>query len=97
MLESEKGSFTPLIFTTSGGMGPLCSVFVKRVSRLIANERNEISSQVTNYIRTRLRFSMLKSTLIALRGIRGKSNNTYTGVHDISFNLIPEKSGYEAP
>ena len=87
ILESEKGSFTPLIFTTSGGMGPLCTVLVKRISRRIAEEKKEAIAQVTNHIRTRLRFALLKSTLIALRGIRGKADKNYTSIEEISFNL----------
>ena len=31
VLQSEKGSFVSLVFTTSGGMGPLCTVFVDRI------------------------------------------------------------------
>ncbi len=97
ILDTEKGSFTPLIFTTSGGMGPLCTVLVKRVSRKIAEDKNEAIGHVTNHIRTRLRFSLLKSTLIALRGIRGKTKGQYTSIQDISFNLIPQTNSYEMP
>ena len=67
VLEAEKGSFIPLIFTTSGGMGPLCTTFVQRLNKnLIAEDKKEAQSQVIHHIRTRLRFAMLKSTLIAL-------------------------------
>ena len=97
IIQSEKGSFTPLIFTTSGGMGPLCSVFVKRLSRRIADDKKEAIGQVTNHIRTKLRFALLKCTVIALQGIRGPSSNHYTTINDISFNLIPSSSSYEVP
>ena len=36
VLESEKGSFTPLVFNTSGGMGPECARLNKRLAELIA-------------------------------------------------------------
>ena len=52
VLQSEKGSFVPLVFTTSGGMGPLCTVFVDRVSEMIADHKKEARSQVKNHIRT---------------------------------------------
>ena len=35
--ESEKGSFIPLIFTTSGGMGQMTLVLVKRLSEKISD------------------------------------------------------------
>ena len=93
VLDSEKGSFIPLIFTTSGGAGPLCSTFIKRISSKISEDKNESLSLVTNQIRTRLRFALLKSTLIALR-VRGKVNHLYTSTHDISFNLIPKMNNF---
>ena len=95
--ESEKGSFIPLVFTTSGGMGPLCSVLVKRLSEKIAESHSEALSQVTNHIRTRLRFALLRSTLVALRGVRGIKKQIYSNIDSISFNLIPHKNGYEVP
>ena len=97
VLEAEKGSFIPLIFTTSGGMGPLCATFVQRLKHLIAEDKNEAQSQVIHHIRTRLRFAMLRSTLIALRGVRGKSNPNYGSLDDVDFSVIPSKSGYEMP
>ena len=95
VLQSEKGSFVPLVFTTSGGMGPLCTVFVDRVSEMIADNKKEAKSQVKNHIRTRFRFDLLRSTLIALRGIRVRSTAQHLELQDISFNLIPQKTSFE--
>ena len=36
VLHVEKGSFSPLIFTTTGGMGPEATKFHKQVARLIS-------------------------------------------------------------
>ena len=51
------------------------------------------------HIRTQLRFALLKSTLIAVRGIRGKTSKTESELEleQISFNLIPGMDQYEAP
>ena len=40
-------------------MGPLCTVFVDRVSEMIADYKKEAKSQVKNHIRTRFRFDLL--------------------------------------
>ena len=72
VLQVERGSFTPLIFTTTGGMGPEATRYHKRVAVLLAEKRGEEYSHVMNYVRTKIRFSILKSTLIAIRGVRGK-------------------------
>ena len=99
VLQSEKGSFVPLIFTTSGGTGPLCSNFISRLSELIAQDKKEALHQVKSHIRTRLRFALLKSTLIGLRGVRGYNGKVpqYTSLNDVSFNLIPRRAEYEIP
>ena len=48
------------------------------------------------YIQTRLRFALLKSTLVAVRGYRGKNNNVAEREEDkIDFNLIQEETTYE--
>ena len=99
VIQIEKGSFTPLVFATSGGMGPECNKFNKRVGKLLAEKRKESYSDVMCHIRTQLRFALLKSTLIAVRGIRGKTSKTESELEleQISFNLIPGMDQYEAP
>ena len=42
------------------------------------------------YIRTRLRFALLRCTLVAIRGVRSKKMSPESQIDDISFNLIPE-------
>ena len=63
----------------------------------MADKRKEKYSDVINHIRTRLRFALLKSILVAVRGARGKtslhSNENYLG--NISFDLIPFVPSYE--
>ena len=93
VLQIEKGSFTPLIFLTTGGMGAECN---KRVAELISLKRNESYSHVMNFIRTKIRFSLLKSILVAVRGVRGKSRKTNGyQISDVSFNIIPDMPSYE--
>ena len=96
IIHVEKGSFSPLIFTTSGGMGPEATRYHKRIAELISTKRNESYSDVVNWIRTKVRFALLNSTLIAFRGERGrKRSGENTPLADISLNLIPEHSAYE--
>ena len=77
--------FTPLVFTTTGGMGNECSRLTKKLANLIANKTGE------SYMRTRLRFALLRSTLVAIRGYRGRvEKDKEEPLGDISFNLIPE-------
>ena len=90
ILQVEKGCFTPLVFTTSGGMANECQKLNKKLAQLISHKRNESYADTISYIRRRLRFALLKSTLIALRGARGVQSKTESmPLEDICFNLIP--------
>ena len=86
----EKASFTPLIFTTTGGMGPECLRFNKRLAEKLANKQKEKYSHVVRHIRTRIRFALLKATLIAIRGERGPSRKGVIDLGDVMYNLIPQ-------
>ena len=70
--EVEHGSFTPLVFSTTGGMGRAASVTFKRLAAQIAEKRKEAYSQVVAWIRTLVSFSLLRSSITALRGCRTK-------------------------
>ena len=89
IIQVEKGSFTPIVVSTFGGMGPEAESYHKRLAQLISEKRNETYSHVVNYIRTRLRFCLLKSVLTSVRGVRGRSKNeNITPISSLSFNLI---------
>ena len=90
VLNVEHGSFTPIIFTTTGGAGPEAQRHHKRIAQLIALKRKEEYSSVIQYIRTRLRFNLLRSILVAIRGERGKSSRTKP-ISSIEFGMIPTK------
>ena len=93
----ERGSFTPLIYTTFGGWGPQTTRYHKRLAEKLARKRNEEYSQVLNHMRTRIRFSLLRSVLVAVRGERGKKQGIVRPFCSTSFNLIPDAPSYESP
>ena len=95
IIQVEKASFTPLVFSTSGGMALECTKYHKKIAELIALKTKEDYSKVMNHLRTRLRFTLLKSTLIAVRGKRGKSRKPTENITDLSFNMVPEMPSYE--
>ena len=87
VLQVERGSFTPIVGSTFGGWGKEADRHHKRIATLIAIKKNEEYADVISHIRTRLRFSVLKSTLTAVRGVRGRSRPAEP-LSSISFNLI---------
>ena len=89
VIQIEKGSFTPIVMSTFGGMGVEAKKFHNCLAQLIAVKRNETYASVVNYIRTRLRFCLLKSVLTSIRGTRGKSKREMISpISSLSYNLI---------
>ena len=71
VLDIEHGSFIPVVFTATGGMGPECLIrFHSRLAELIANKKGEHYSRNISWIRARTSFALLRSALIFLRGSR---------------------------
>ena len=97
ILTVEKGSFTPLVYSTFGGWGPQATAYHKRLATLISRKRNEEYHHVMNHIRTRLRFALLKSVLVAVRGERGKKQWSTQPLSSVSFNMIPHARSFESP
>ena len=87
ILNVEQGTFTPLVFSATGGMGRECSMFFKKVSQFISIKQKEELSMVTFGIRCKTIFALLWSCLLCIRGSR-KSNNEHEKLNEISFNVV---------
>ena len=96
VLQIEKASFTPLVYSTHGGMANEAKRFHKKVALMIADKTRESYSDVLNCMRTKLTFAMLRSVLISVRGSRGRTRKVpETPISCLSYNLIPEIQQYE--
>ena len=95
VINVEKGSFVPVVFTTTGGTGPMAKKLLQRLAEMIATKRGERYPDILNFIRTKLRFSLLRSVLIAIRGERGKSSAKEPYIYNVAFNLILNSTSYD--
>ena len=68
--EIEHGSFTPLVFSCSGGMGPLATIVYRRLASLISEKSSQSYSMTLYWLRCKLSFSLLRSAITSLRGSR---------------------------
>jgi len=66
----EMGSFTPLVFSTFGGMGGVATTEYKRLASLLGVQRNQSYSSVVSWIRCSISFSLLRSAVTCLHGVR---------------------------
>ena len=81
--EVEHGSFAPLVFSTSGGMGPAAQVVYKRIASLIANKQKKHYSLIISYIRCKITFSLLRSAIMCLRGCRTIRHHSAADFHQL--------------
>ncbi len=92
VMDVEKGCFTPIVFSTTGGMGVEAQRFFKRTAEKIAMKEDIPYSQVISFVRRRLRFDLVKTTLIALRGYRGKVSQDPEKISELDLHL--ERKAY---
>ena len=89
----EQGTFTPLVFTTSGGMAKEAQYFYKRLAQLMADKRQEPRGYTTSWLRTRLSFALVRSAILCLRGSR--TSNPATKIRGLDFEEAVVESRLE--
>ena len=73
ILNVERGTFTPLVFSATGGAGPAATAFLKRLGGgggEYSSRKSSSYAQTLNWIRCRLSFALLRSGILCLRGAR---------------------------
>eukprot|EP00116_Pleurobrachia_bachei_P013141 sb/3473403/ len=86
VLQVEKSSFTPVVFSTSGIMGDEADKFYKKLVCKRSNKTKQSypDSKSIRYIRQRLSFCLLRTLVISLRGHRGASPKRFSEKKDIN-------------
>ena len=81
------GSFTPLVFSTFGGMGSAATVAYKRLASMLSTQRGQSYSSVVSWIRCSTSFSLLRSAVTCLRGARSHRGSPVTiGALDLAIS-----------
>merc|ERR1711954_46082 len=88
----ENASFTPMILSSSGGMGDDMSMALKILARRITLKKNQSYATTMGLLRCRFAFEMMRSALICLRGSRSlkpkSSDLTMEEVLDASAEVV---------
>jgi hypothetical protein len=71
----EHGSFTPMVFSSCGGSGEETSAALKKLASMVAEKRKENYSHTIALLRMRLAFSLIRASIVCLRGTRWRRNN----------------------
>ena len=72
VIKIEQGLFSPLVFTTKGGMADECVNYHSRLAELIADKKGESCSSVISWIRAKVSFAIVRSAILSLRGSRSR-------------------------
>ena len=70
------GTFSPLVFSVSGGIIEECSMFHKHVVEQLEMKTGERYEKIISTIRCKLSFQILKSALMCVRGSRSHNLKT---------------------
>ena len=68
ILEVEHSSFTPLVLSATGGMGNEATIFYKRLATLLAQKWDFPYSMTLCWLRCRLSYSLLQSSIQGNQG-----------------------------
>ena len=72
ILEVEQATFTPLVFSSTGRMVAECTQYHSRLAELVATKKGESYATTMSWIRARVSFALLRSSLLYLRGSQAK-------------------------
>ena len=62
-MEVEQGTFTPLVFTTTGGMSKECSRYHSSLAELLALKKGEDYASTMSWLRAKVSYVRLSSAL----------------------------------
>ena len=68
--EVEHSTFTPLVFSTTGGMSRAATTFYKRLAAILSEKREIPYSQMMGWIHCQLSFSLLRASILCIRGAK---------------------------
>ena len=72
--EIEQASFVPLVMSITGGLGRIATTMYKRLASMLSSKWNQPYSTTMGWLRCRLSFALLRSSITAIRGARSSSH-----------------------
>ena len=86
-MDVEQGTFTPLVFKTTAGMGEECNRYHNRLAELVAAKKGEGYATTVLWIRSKVSFAILGSALLCLIGSRTAKRTIRSNVQEADFEL----------
>ena len=70
IIEVDHGTFTPLVFSSSGGWSPATTMALKRLASLMAEKHGQPYHSAMSWIRCQISHSLIKSAVACIRAPR---------------------------
>ena len=94
-MNTEHGTFTPLIFAINGGVGPECVKFHQHLADRIALKSGDRYETVLSWIRCKMSFIVLRVSLLCIRGSRSHFvKQNVTVVDDFDYACLDARFDY---
>ena len=82
VIKIEHGSFTPVVLSAFGGAGRETGFFLSKLAEKISEKHDIHKSKVSNYIRTKISFELVRAQCECLRGSRSRRQPFKLDVRD---------------
>jgi hypothetical protein len=87
VMEAERGSFTPLVLASTGGIAKEATIFFKRRAYILSDKKKISFGKMMFLIRCKISFALLRSAIRAIRGSRSRPSY-YTISPDSDFHRM---------
>ena len=92
IIQVERGTFTPLVFSSGGAMGKETRRAITNLASKLATKRGEPYSAVMGLISCRLSFSLIRAAIACIRGTRRRvvqfeNTNAILVAHEAALDL----------
>ena len=65
VMEVEQGTFSPLVFTTTGGIAKECKRYQNRLAELLAIKKGEDYASTVSWLRAKVQYPLLSSARLS--------------------------------
>ena len=81
--EVEHATFTPLVLSSTSGMGKAATVFYQRLASMLSEKRGIQYSKTIGWLRCRMNFALLRCSIMCIRGARSSQHHPATEAIDL--------------
>ncbi|XP_066928263.1 uncharacterized protein [Clytia hemisphaerica] len=70
----QNATFTPLIFSSNGGMSRETARFYQRLAEMLSEKHSTSFSCTSSWVKRKIMFSLIRTAVVCVRGSRGLKN-----------------------